>query len=158
MLSLGTLTLVVVVASSAGQDAPDKVSPACRLVTQEEAVSVLGPKAERLDGDTNDTCHYLVDGQPMQIVMRIEEMRAGSGEKFLAIVRRPAMEEKGYSIQDEPSLGKGSFSAAKADSVDFQVVYPKGSFSVGVRDESAKIPPDTRDKLRALAKKALGRL
>jgi hypothetical protein len=158
MPSLETLAVLVLLAPPVPQDAPEKVSPACSLVTQEEAVSILGPKAERLTGDTDDTCHYVVDGQPMQIVMRIEEMRAGPGDKFLAVVRRPAMEEKGYKIQDEPTLGKGSFSAAKADSVDFQVVYPKGAFSVGVRDESAKIPPDTRDKLRAVAKKALGRL
>ena len=157
MILPGMLASVLLVAPSAPQDPPEKTSPACNLVTQEEAVSVLGPKAERLEGDTDDTCHYVVDGQPMQIVLRIEEMRS-SGDKFLAVVRRPAMEEKGYKIQDEPSLGKGSFSAAKADSVDFQVVYPKGAFSVGVRDESAKMPPGTLEKLRALAKKALGRL
>src|SRR5262245_39425470 len=158
MTPLAPLALLVVLGPVVAPDTPEKVSPACNLVTQQEAVSLLGPKAERLEGDTDDTCHYVVDDKAMQIVVRIEEMRAGSGEKFLAIVRRPAMEEKGYKTQDEPTLGKGSFSAVKPDSVDFQVPYPKGAFSVGVRDESAKIPSDTQDKLRALAKKALGRL
>lgn len=135
---------------------PEAVSKPCGLVTPEEAATILGPKAERLEGDTDDTCHYVVEGQSMQLVIRIEEM-GHSGSKFLEVVRRPAMAEKGYVFQEEPSFGKGSFSAQKPDSLDFQLALPKGVLDVGIRDEEGKIPPEMRDKLRAIAKKAASR-
>jgi hypothetical protein len=143
-------------AGTSSAETPEPVSRACGLVTAEEAATLLGPRAEQMEGDTNDTCHYLVEGQSLQLVIRAEEMGQGSA-KFLEIVRKPAMAEKGYTVQDEPSLGKGSFSGRKPDSMDFQMALAKGVLGVGLRDKDGTIPPEMLDKLRAVARKAAGR-
>ena len=72
-----------------------------------------------------------------------------------------------FSIQDEPSFAalptvevasKGSYSARKADSFDFEVVVKASVLSVAIRDKSKEIPSAMFDKLRDIATKAAGRL
>jgi hypothetical protein len=150
------IVLVAGTSTAAGAQSGDAAPRVCALVTQEEAATLLGPKAERLEGDTTDTCHYVAAGQTMQVVVRMEEMKQG-GAKFLEIVRRPAMTEKGYTTQDEPSMGKGSFSARKTDSLDFQLAHAKGVLGVGIRNPGGTVPPELMEKLRAVARKAAGR-
>src|SRR5262249_44136178 len=128
----------------------------CNLVTPEEAATLLGPKAERVEGDQHGTCFYMVKGQSLQLVIRIEEMNA-TPTMFLNVVRKPAMVEKGYTVKDEPSLGKGSFSAQKADSQDFELALKGGVLDVGLRNEGGKVPPELFEKLRAVVQKAASR-
>jgi hypothetical protein len=159
--SVGVILLAATVAASpalssaAPPDAETPASRACALVTLEEAATLLGPGAERAEGDEKDTCAYLVEGRALQLVLRIEAMQ--SGTMFLKVVRRPAMAEKGYTIQDEPSFGPGSFSARKADSLDFELNLKNGILDVGLRDEGGAVAPELLDKLRAVAKEAASR-
>src|SRR5262245_20559181 len=75
-------------ASAALPETPDATSRACNLVTPEEAATLLGPKAERVEGDQHGTCFYMVKGQSLQLVIRIEEMNA-TPTMFLNVVRKP---------------------------------------------------------------------
>src|SRR5262249_21926617 len=153
MRQRGLVTVVLAVAIplvSAAAESPAPVSKACALVTAEEASTVLGPNAERLEADQKDSCIFQRGEETLRRVVRIEEIKS-SGGKFLDIVRRPAMAEKGYTIKDEPSLGKGSFSAVKADSLDFELALPPGVLDIGLREEAGKtIPPSLLEKLRAV--------
>jgi hypothetical protein len=165
MFKHGRLSLVALIASTSLATAaggaspspakkPEKESRVCTLVTPEEAASVLGPGAQRMPGDQIGTCFYVVKGKSMQLVLRIEDDMPAS---FLEVVRKPAMTEKGYTLQDEPSLGKGSFSARKADSLDFEIAVKGGVLDVGLRGNGGKVPPEKLDALRAVAQKASSR-
>ena len=77
-------------------------------------------------------------------------------------ITRPAMAKDGYTMQDEPTLSRGSFSGRKKDSADFHVMGAKGLYvelALLTSPEShQELPPQSFERLRELAKKAVARL
>jgi hypothetical protein len=127
----------------------------CDLVTHTEAATILGTSAAKLDKQAlGAVCNYTVKGSTVTLIARISPNPTTSVD-----ARKASFTKMGSTVKDEPGVGPGSFSAARPG--NSRIFAPKGDqmFRLEYVDTAkGKAPDGLMDKLRAAAKKAVGRL
>lgn len=151
-LSLVTLGMGLIAATASGQTPAAK--SACRFVTLDEAAAILGSRPEMSERDQQ--CDYVVPKQSMRLAVRFEDYGGIPPSIFLGFPRKSADPN---ATQDEPSLGQAAFSTRTPTSIDIYVGAKTLLIHVGILEADGKsVPASMLDKLRDVAKKAMGRI
>jgi hypothetical protein len=130
-------------------ETPAEEPKACKLITAEDAAMILGPKPNhRTQGNS---CYY--QGETMQLMF---EMLDDPSHIVLSGFKT-AMAGKGFAILDEPSLGKGAFSASRENVVIVKLPLKAGVLNIELLHKDGKIPPGGLDQVRTIAKRAMSR-
>jgi serine/threonine protein kinase len=126
---------------------------ACHLVTLEEAAVLVGPRPRR---HTNSgECYFIAADDSLQLVVSTRPGPAYESEEQR--VRR-ARAEQGATIQDEPSLPKGSYSSRQKDRFNFRVLGKLAIVQLELLSDPEKtVPAPLFEKLRDLVRKAASR-
>ena len=99
------------------------------------------------------SCLYRLKDSRLAMVVRVSKESAES----IRLMKENIVKHGG-SVQDEPALGTGAYSATRHDSNRVYAFKNGQMLMIDVTDSSkAAIPEGTVAKLRDLAKKALGR-
>ena len=130
----------------------------CDLVTQSEAAAIIGSDVEKRPFAS--TCLYkskaltLSAGSTLSLHLRVSKKNNAA-----ITAAKDRVKKSGGTLKDEPSLGKGAYSALAPNSNRITVFKGDQMLTIDYRDSTpAKIPSGPMDKLRAAAKTALTRL
>ncbi len=164
MVALGVaLACPVVGAADDVQTTPAKgAASACRLVTPDEAASLVGSVATPVPGA--DRCTYCVRGKSIELAIRTEATVGGADGAYREFVLGKAKWDEGSARGDnpplgaEPSLGENASSVRNRDSFYFLVRIKKTLLEIELRDKGKPLPPALFEKTRDVVKAAAGRL
>jgi hypothetical protein len=125
------------------------------MVTASEAATILATSADKLDKQAlGVTCIYKLKGSTISLIARISPNPSISADS-----RKASFTKRGNTVKDEPGVGPGSFSAARPGTSRIFVSKGDQMFRIEYVDAAkGKDPDGLMDKLRAAAKKAVGRL
>jgi hypothetical protein len=123
----------------------------CDMVTTNEATAIVGSAVDQKAFAV--TCLYKAKTGTASLVVRI----AKNDKTEVTSIKANFTKANG-TVKDEPSLGKGAFSAVRTNSNRVYVFKGEQMVMIDYSDAKAKIPDGLMDKLRAAARTALARL
>jgi L-lactate utilization protein LutC len=131
---------------------------ACELVTQSEAAAIIGSDVETRPFAA--TCLYKSKALTVSKTSTLSlHLRIATKDNAAITAAKARVKKSGGTVKDEPSLGKGAYSALAPNSNRIVVFKGDKMLTIDYRDSTpAKIPSGPMDKLRVAAKTALGRL
>jgi hypothetical protein len=126
---------------------------ACTLVTPEEAATILGP--DPVKNEINGICLYEAKGQKM--VLKIDAPKTGV-TKALQQMPKALVPQGGGTVREEPGVGPDAYSTSIKGAQSIYMLKGSVATYISIATDAAHPFPDMLDKLRPIAKKALGRL
>ncbi len=147
---------VVVLCAALVSTAAAQASPknSCALVTVEDAVAVVGPTAVK-QIDTGKNCVYGAAGQKLHLAVAAD---SGPHAKDGMEMPKLMVSKYGGTVKDEPGVGAGAYSTTIKGAQTVYVFKRGTAVSISAATDANTPFPDMLDKLRAIAKKTLGRL
>jgi hypothetical protein len=128
-----------------------KAQSLCGLVTSSEAAGILGASVDQQDAGR--TCVYRLKGPKATLVLEVRTKPVAN-----AAATKANVTNAGATLQNEPNLGTGAYSAALKNSARVYMFKGNQMLILEATDTSqAKLADGTMDKVRAEAKKALDR-
>ena len=131
----------------------------CSLVTEEDAVTIVGPVGQKLDSGPN--CVHGSKGPSAAAVALAVKVDSSPQVKELFTMPKilAAKASTPVTVKDEPGLSPGAYSLSMKGSQTIYMLKGSVALSITFGDvPGAKGVPDMLDKLRPIAKKALGRM
>lgn len=126
---------------------------ACDVVTQQDAMEVLGGKV--LKQERPGACIWAVSNKPLALVV-IVDSSPNIAQQLQ--VPRQAVPKNGGTVLDETGLAPGAFSTRMRGAQSIYFLKGKTGVSVSVTNDNTGILPIMLDKLRPVAKRIAGRI
>ena len=143
---------ILLAATAAAQMANKPVSSPCRVVTQEDAVSILGPLATKHENP--GSCAFDAPGKTVVFVVIVD---SSPSVKQQIQLPKQAVPRAGGSVSDEPSVMQGAYSTVIKNAQSIYFLKGNTGVSVSVTNDGGPLA-DQRDKLRPIAKRIAARL
>ena len=125
---------------------------ACKVVTQDDAVSILGPKAVQHSGP--GSCAYDAAGSPYIFVVIVD---ASPNVATQIQIPRQSIPKAGGTVRDEPEVAPSAFSTKLPRAQSIYFLKKNTAISVTVTSDKVNVP-EMRDKLRLVAKRIAARI
>lgn len=145
--------LILLFAGVAAFAQPKPAAPSvCKIVTQEDAEAILGPKA--VQHTAPGSCAYDIPGQKIVFVVIVD---SSPNVKQQILLPKQNVPKAGGVVQDEPSIAAGAYSTVIRQGQSIYMLKGNSAISVSVFNDAGPLP-NQLDKLRPVAKRIYGRL
>ena len=145
------MRLLLLAAFAVGAWAQPKIM-ACKIVTQEDAVAILGPKAVQHSGP--GSCAYDAAGSSYIFVVIVD---SSPNVATQIQIPRQSIPKAGGTVRDEPSVAPSAFSTKLPRAQSIYFLKKNTAVSVTVTSDKANVP-EMLDKLRVVARRIAARL
>lgn len=126
---------------------------ACSFVTQQDAESILGPKAMQHVGP--GSCAWNLPNSPLVFVVIVDSNPQIKQQIYMP---RTAIAKAGGTVREEPGVWGGAYSTTIPGAQTIYLLKGDTGASITITNDRKGVLPDMLDKLRPVAKRIVGRM